>query len=76
MALNGLVVSAGLHWQQIVLLRALAKYLLQLQMPFSQSYMQQVLNTNPDIVKELVYLFEIRFKPDLHSDRLKSLRKL
>ena len=73
---NGLVVSAGLHWQQIVLLRALAKYLLQLQVPFSQSYMQQVLNTNPNIVKELVYLFEIRFKPDLHSDRVKTTEKI
>ena len=73
---NGLVVSAGLHWQQIVLLRALAKYLLQLQVPFSQSYMQQVLNTNANIVKELVYLFEIRFKPDLHSDRNKATEKI
>ena len=73
---NGLVVNVGLHWQQIVLLRALAKYLLQLQVPFSQSYMQQVLNTNPNIVKELVYLFEIRFKPGLRSDRGKATEKI
>ena len=69
---NGLVVTAGLQWQQIILLRALAKYLLQLQVPFSQSYMQQVLNTNPDIVKELVQLFEVRFRPSLRHDRVQA----
>ncbi|OED40543.1 hypothetical protein ACH42_16175 [Endozoicomonas sp. (ex Bugula neritina AB1)] len=72
---NGLVVSAGLNWQQVVLLRALAKYLLQLQVPFSQSYMQRVLNTNSDIVKELVSLFEIRFKPNLRTERSKAAEK-
>ena len=69
---NALVVNSALAWQQVVLLRALAKYLLQLQVPFSQSYMQQVLNSNPAIVQELVSLFEIRFMPDYLGDRSKA----
>ena len=69
---NALVVSAGLNWQQIILLRALAKYLLQLQVPFSQSYMHKVLNNNPAVVQELVSLFEMRFRPDFKGDRDKA----
>ena len=69
---NALVVNSALAWQQVVLLRALAKYLLQLQIPFSQSYMQQVLNSNPAIVQELVSLFEIRFMPSYLGDRSKA----
>ena len=66
---NGLVVSAGLNWEQVVLIRALSKYLMQLQVPFSQSYMQKVLNSNPSVVREIVDLFSIRFYPDFRGDR-------
>ncbi|MGO0309483.1 NAD-glutamate dehydrogenase [Endozoicomonas acroporae] len=67
---NGLVVSAGLNWEQVVLIRALSKYLMQLPVPFSQSYMQKVLNSNPSVVREIVDLFSIRFYPDFRGDRL------
>lgn len=66
---NGLVVSSGLNWEQVVLIRALSKYLLQLQVPFSQSYMQKVLNSNPSVVREIVDLFSIRFFPEFRGDR-------
>ncbi len=66
---NGLVVSAGLNWEQVVLVRALSRYLLQLQVPFSQSYMQKVLNSNPSVVREIVNLFSVRFYPDFRGDR-------
>ncbi|WP_257286305.1 NAD-glutamate dehydrogenase [Endozoicomonas sp. SESOKO1] len=66
---NGLVVSASLNWEQIVLIRALSKYLMQLQVPFSQSYMQKVLNSNPAVIREIVDLFSIRFDPDFQGDR-------
>ncbi len=70
---NALVVNAGLEWRQVVLLRALAKYLLQLQMPFSQSYMEQVLNENAAITRQIVKLFEARFNPDFKDNREKSI---
>ena len=65
---NGLVVSCGLNWEQVVLIRALSKYLLQLQVPFSQSYMQQVLNSNPEVVREIALLFRIRFLPQYNHN--------
>ena len=66
---NALVVRAGLHWRQITLLRALAKYLIQLQVPFSQPYMEQVLNNNAAITQQLVSLFEVRFNPAATENR-------
>ncbi len=66
---NGLVVSAGLNWEQVVLIRALSKYLLQLRVPFSQSYMQKVLNSNPAVVREMADLFSIRFYPGFRGNR-------
>jgi len=40
---NRLVLRAGLDWRQVCLLRACCRYLLQTGMPFSQTYMEQVL---------------------------------
>ncbi|WP_330926351.1 NAD-glutamate dehydrogenase [Candidatus Sororendozoicomonas aggregata] len=73
---NALVLSAGLEWRQVMLLRALAKYLLQLQIPFSQFYMEQVVINNAAITRQLVRLFEIRFTPDSVSEREKRAEKI
>ncbi|WP_210398027.1 NAD-glutamate dehydrogenase [Motiliproteus sediminis] len=66
---NALVIAAGLSYRQVVILRALCKYLLQLGLPFSQSYMEQTLASNPHICRKLVQLFEARFDPDFRKDR-------
>ena len=60
---NRLVVSAGLEWREIVVLRALAKYMRQAAIPFSQDYIEQCLATNPAIVRHLIALFHARFDP-------------
>ncbi len=73
---NALVVNAGLSWRQVILLRALSKYLLQLQVPFSKAYMQQVLNDNPAITRQLVALFESRFDPDFNGDRSTAMAEI
>ncbi|OSC41623.1 NAD-glutamate dehydrogenase [Mycobacterium decipiens] len=60
---NELVMRAGLSWQQVVLLRAYAKYLRQAGFPYSQSYIESVLNEHPATVRSLVDLFEALFVP-------------
>jgi glutamate dehydrogenase len=65
---NRLVLAAGLHWRNVVMLRALCKYLLQTRSPFSQSYMEQSLAGNPTISKLLVALFEARFDPSTRAE--------
>ena len=60
---NRLVLSAGLTWREIAVLRALAKYLRQAGSTFSQAYMEETLSANPEIVRKLVDLFKVRFDP-------------
>ncbi|OIN78022.1 NAD-glutamate dehydrogenase [Mycobacterium malmoense] len=60
---NELVMRARLTWQQVVLLRAYAKYLRQAGFPYSQSYIESVLNEHPSTARSLVTLFEALFDP-------------
>ena len=66
---NRLVLSAGLTWREIAVLRALAKYLRQAGSTFSQTYMEETLAANPEIVRKLVDLFQIRFDPAREDGR-------
>jgi glutamate dehydrogenase len=60
---NALVLTAGLTWREVTLLRACAKYLRQGGMRFSEDYVQRVLRTNGAITRLLIRLFESRFDP-------------
>jgi len=64
---NALVLDAGLNWHQVVLLRAYARYLRQIDFRFSQNYLQRTLRAHPRISRLLVRLFEARFDPDLQD---------
>lgn len=61
---NELVLRAGLTWQQVMLLRAYAKYLRQAGFPYSQSHIESVLGENTSTARALVALFEAMFDPD------------
>ncbi|UCE30075.1 MAG: NAD-glutamate dehydrogenase, partial [Burkholderiales bacterium] len=65
---NCLVLSAGLQWREIAVLRAYAKYARQAGFPFSEAYMQAALGAHPKIAAELVALFRARFDPDLDAE--------
>ncbi len=64
---NSLILTAGLSWQQCLIVRALCKYLIQAQISFSQNYMEQTLSRNSVITSLLVELFEKRFTPQEES---------
>ncbi|GAA2636144.1 NAD-glutamate dehydrogenase [Streptomyces axinellae] len=61
--LNALVLSAGLTWRQVMVLRAYAKYLRQAGATFSQSYIEDTLRGNVHTTRLLVSLFEARLDP-------------
>ena len=65
---NELVLRAGMTWQQVVIVRAYAKYLRQAGFPYSQPHIEAVVNDNPHTVRSLVELFEALFDP---SDSIK-----
>jgi glutamate dehydrogenase len=64
---NELVLRAGLTWQQVVILRAYAKYLRQAGFPYSQSHIESVVNDNPRTARSLVELFEALFDPAIDT---------
>ncbi len=66
---NRLVITAGLDWRDITLVRAYCKYLRQAAVAFSQAYMEATLNANPTITCNIVKLFHVRSDPALKGDR-------
>ncbi|MBT8082042.1 MAG: NAD-glutamate dehydrogenase [Gammaproteobacteria bacterium] len=73
--LNRLVVGAELNWREITLLRCYAKHILQLGLPFSQSYMEDVLVAHADLTRNLVRQFENQFDPDVPQTRRRKERR-
>ncbi|MCB1567506.1 MAG: NAD-glutamate dehydrogenase, partial [Xanthomonadales bacterium] len=61
---NRLILAGRLEWRQVAMLRGYAKYLLQVGVPFSQSYMEETLVRYPLLARLLVELFEARFHPE------------
>ncbi|MGB5579476.1 MAG: NAD-glutamate dehydrogenase [Woeseia sp.] len=62
---NRLILSAGLDWRQVSLIRCYAKFLLQLGIPFSQNYMEDVLSAHAGVAHNLVEQFQNQFDPQL-----------
>ena len=65
---NRLVLRAGLAADEIVVLRAYAKYLKQIGFALSQSTIETTLATHPRIARMLVGLFKLRFDPAARDD--------
>lgn len=66
------LVLAGLRAREIRVLRVYCKYLRQVQIPFSQSYIEATLAANPELTRKLVELFMQRFDPALQGDQAKA----
>jgi glutamate dehydrogenase len=67
---NRLVLRAGLSWREVVILRAEAKYLRQVRIPFSQDYLEATLAGHPEIARLIVELFLARLDPRRPDDWL------
>ncbi|MEV4562724.1 NAD-glutamate dehydrogenase [Nonomuraea sp. NPDC049419] len=76
---NALILSAGLTWEQVEILRAYAKYLRQAGSTFSQPYMEGVLKGNVRVARLLVRLFEAKHDPrrgeDVRVDLVEALNE-
>ncbi len=66
--LNRLIITAGLTPRQVILVRTVARYLLQTELPFSPVYLQDQIVGHGRLVRLLVALFEFRFDPDGCAD--------
>lgn len=75
---NALVTTAGLHWRDVVMLRAYAAYMHQTMFPFTATYIAVALTNQAALTHKLVELFALKFDPELvdeaTSERLAKLR--
>ena len=71
---NRLVLAAQLTWRQVVVLRAVAKYLRQTRATYSQNYLEDALVSHPSIARDLVALWENRFDPQRFSGEVSGER--
>jgi glutamate dehydrogenase len=62
-ALNALVLTSGLAWREVAVLRTVSRYLRQARVAFDQPYLAQTLVAHADIARDLVALFHARFDP-------------
>jgi glutamate dehydrogenase len=60
---NALVLRADLDRRDVTVLRAVARYLRQARIAFSERYMEQALLAHPHVAADLVELFRARFDP-------------
>jgi glutamate dehydrogenase len=67
--LNALILAAGLTRRQVEIVRAYARYLRQIGLPFTRSYVEQTLTTHGTITAKLTDLFAARFDPALDVQR-------
>ncbi|MFI5715869.1 NAD-glutamate dehydrogenase [Nocardia sp. NPDC051750] len=67
-ALNELVLRAGLHWRQVVMLRAYARYLRQARFGYGTAGITRVLLANPGTARGFTELFEACFDPAGSTD--------
>ncbi|MFA5123457.1 NAD-glutamate dehydrogenase [Zavarzinia sp.] len=66
---NRLVVLAAMPARDVMVLRAIAKYLRQIGIPFSQEYMEETLAHWPGVARDLTALFRLRHDPAFVGDR-------
>ncbi len=64
---NALVLTAGLVWRDVALIRALSRFLRQVRVPYSQDYMWATLRNHAGIAANIVTLFHARFDPQLRA---------
>ncbi len=73
---NRLVISAGLSWHEVAVLRGYIKYLRQTGFNFSQEYIEQALTNHAEISKNLIELFKLRFSPEYSTDQRPDTKDL
>ena len=65
---NRLILKLGVSWREAALIRALARYRTQTGLDPSQIVQEQALAAHPDITRQILGLFRVRFDPSLPED--------
>jgi glutamate dehydrogenase len=72
---NALVLRAALDRRDVTVLRAVARYLRQARIAFSERYMEQALIAHPHVATALVELFRARFDPSADREAADAIAR-
>lgn len=72
---NKLLILGGLNSRQVIILRAISKYLKQTNLPFSQDYLEKALIAQSHISRWLIELFRVKFAPFLGDFNSKEYKE-
>jgi glutamate dehydrogenase len=72
---NALVLAAGLGWREVALIRAISRFLRQLQVAYSQDYMWATLRKHASLAAQIFDLFSSRFDPALRAEQRAAREK-
>ena len=73
---NELITLLGADWQDVAMLRGLARYLRQINVPYDQDYLAHVLVRYPELAKGLIELFHARFDPEAQTRSSAKVKRL
>ncbi|MCW8451409.1 NAD-glutamate dehydrogenase [Legionella quinlivanii] len=73
---NKLVLTAGLNWREITIIRSYAKYMQQMGIRFSPAYIEKTVENNALLARDLVNLFKLKFALKQNSSTKKQLKEL
>jgi glutamate dehydrogenase len=66
---NALVLTGGLMWREVALIRTISRFLRQIRVPYSQDYLWTTLRNHASIAADIVALFHARFDPRAEGAR-------
>ena len=66
---NSLIIYANLNWREVSLVRSYVRYLLQIGIRFSQSYIAETFIEYSNIIANIIKFFHTRFDPDFDEAR-------
>jgi len=70
--LNALVITAGIDWRDVVILRAYAKYMQQARVPYTPAYIMKALTDHPMLAASIVGLFHAYHDPAIADSKRKT----
>jgi len=73
---NALTIRVGMTWQEVRVLRAFARYLRQLRIPYSHEMMATTFLNHPNVAQNIYALFYTRHNPDAKGDRAARCREI
>lgn len=73
---NALVLSAGLSYREVDVIRCLSHYLRQITFPYSNSFIAEVLRGHPEAARGIINAFRAKFDPSGSNHAIEAKAKL